>query len=188
MGRLIYSTQVSLDGFITDRSGSFDFTHPDDEVHAFVNEVLRPIGTHLYGRRLYGVMVFWETVPDDSSVNPVMRDFGRYWRAADKIVYSRTLDRVASDRTTLERDFDPDSVRRLKAGSDADLLVGGAELAGAALRAGLVDEVGLFVFPVLVGGGRSAWSQGVRAGLELREERRFGGGVVHLRYDVVHGG
>ena len=185
MGRLIYSTQASLDGFIEDRSGSFDFTNPGDEVHAFVNDSLRPIGTHLYGRRLYDVMVFWETVPDDSSVPPVMRDFGRVWRGADKVVYSRTLDRVASGRTTLERDFDPDAIRRLKAGSDADLLVGGAELAGAALRAGLVDEVRLFVFPVLVGGGRSAWGDDVRARLELREDRRFGSGVVYVRYDVT---
>jgi dihydrofolate reductase len=185
VGRLIYSTQVSLDGFIEDRSGSFDFSEPDDEVHAFVNDSLRPVGTHLYGRRLYDVMVFWETVPDDSSVPPVMRDFGRYWRGADKVVYSRTLDRVASGRTTLEREFDPDAIRRLKAGSDADLLVGGAELAAAALRAGLVDEVRLFVFPVLVGGGRAAFGEDVRARLELREERRFGGGVVHLRYDVA---
>jgi dihydrofolate reductase len=185
MGRLIYSTQVSLDGFIADRSGSFDFTEPDDEVHAFVNDSLRPIGTHLYGRRLYDVMLFWETVPDDSSVPPVMRDFSRIWRGVDKVVYSRTLDRVASGRTTLEREFDPDAVRRLKAGSEADLLVGGAELAGAALRAGLVDEIRLFVFPVLVGGGRSAWGEDVRARLELREERRFGGGVVHVRYDVA---
>jgi dihydrofolate reductase len=114
-----------------------------------------------------------------------MRDFGRVWRGADKVVHSRTLDRVASGRTTLEREFDPDAVRRRKAASDADLLVGGAELAGAALRAGLVDEVRLFVFPVLVGGGRSAWGEDVRAGLDLREERRFASGVVHLRYDVV---
>jgi dihydrofolate reductase len=185
VGRLIYSTQVSLDGFIEDRSGSFGWSEPDDEVHAYINDVLRPIGTHLYGRRLYDVMVFWETVPDDSSVPPVQRDFGRVWRGADKVVYSRTLDRPASGRTTLEREFDPDAVRRLKAESDADLLVGGAELAGAALRAGLVDEVGLFVFPLLLGGGRSAWGEDVRARLELREERRFGGGIVHLRYDVA---
>jgi dihydrofolate reductase len=185
MGRLIYSTQVSLDGFIADRSGSFDFTNPDDEVHAFVNDSLRPIGTHLYGRRLYDVMASWETVPDDSSVAPVMRDFGRYWRAADKVVYSRTLDRVASGRTTLEREFHPDAVRRRKDASDTDLLVGGAELAGAALRAGLVDEVRLFVFPVLVGGGRPAFGEDVRARLDLREERRFGSGVVHLRYDLA---
>ena len=185
MGRLVYSTQVSLDGFIADRGGSFDFTEPDEEVHAFVNDSLRPIGTHLYGRRLYDVMVFWETVPDDSSVLPVERAFGRYWRNADKVVYSRTLEQVASERTTLEREFDPDAVRRLKESSDADLLVGGAELASVALRAGLVDEVRLFVFPVLVGGGRSAFGEDVRTRLELRDERRFGGGVVHLRYDVT---
>jgi dihydrofolate reductase len=185
VGRLIYSTQVSLDGFIADRDGSFDFTEPDDEVHAYVNDVLRPIRTHLYGRRLYDVMLFWETVPDDDSVPSVQRDFGRYWRDADKIVYSRTLERVDTGRTTLEREFDPDAVRRLKESSDADLLVGGAEQAGAARRAGLVDEVRLFVFPVLVGGGRTAWGEDVRARLELREEKRFGGGVVHLRYDVA---
>lgn len=188
MGRLIYSTQVSLDGFIADRGGSFDFTRPDDEVHAFVNDSLRPIGTHLYGRRLYDVMVFWETVPDDSSVPPVMRDFGRFWRAADKVVHSRTLDRVTGGRTTLERDFEPDVVRGRKAASDADLLVGGAELAGQAFRAGLVDEVRLFVYPVLVGGGRPAFGEDVRGRLELREEHRFGSGVVHLRYDVLQGG
>ena len=185
MGRLVYSTQVSLDGFIADRDGSFDVTRPDDEVHAFITDSLRPIGTHLYGRRLYDVMVSWETVPDDSSVLPVMRDFGRMWRAVDKVVHSRTLDRVASGRTTLEREFDPDAVRRRKAASDADLLVGGAELAGAALRAGLVDEVRVFVFPVLVGGGRSAWGDDVRARLEQRDERRFASGVVQLRYDVT---
>ena len=185
MGRLVYSTQVSLDGYITDAGGSFDFTEPDEEVHAFVNDSLRPIGTHLYGRRLYDVMVFWETVPDDSSQPPVMRDFGRLWRSVDKVVYSRTLDRVASGRTTLEREFDPDAVRRLKESTDADLLVGGAELASVALRAGLVDEVRLFVFPVLVGGGRSAFGDDVRARLELRNERRFAGGVVHVRYDVA---
>jgi dihydrofolate reductase len=186
MGRLVYSTQVSLDGFITDRSGSFDFTEPDEEVHAFVNDSLRPIGTHLYGRRLYDVMVFWETVPDDSSAPPVMRDFGRLWRGVDKVVYSRTLDRVASGRTTLEREFDPDAVRRLKESSGTDLLVGGAELGSVALRAGLVDEVRLFVFPVLVGGGRSAFGDDVLARLSLRDERRFSAsGVVHLRYDVT---
>ena len=185
MGRLIYSTQVSLDGFIEDNSGSFDFSEPDDEVHGYVNDSLRPIGTHLYGRRLYDVMVFWETVPDDDSVAPVMRDFGRYWRDADKVVYSRTLDRVSSGRTSIEREFDPDAVRRLKESSGTDLLVGGAELGAVALRAGLVDEVRLFVFPVLLGGGRPAFGDDVRARLALRDERRFAGGVVLLRYDVA---
>jgi dihydrofolate reductase len=185
VARLVYSTQVSLDGYIEDRGGSFDFSEPDDEVHAYVNDSLRPIGTHLYGRRLYDVMVFWETVPDDDSVAPVMRDFGRYWRDADKVVYSRTLDRVSSGRTTLEREFDADAVRRLKVSSERDLLVGGAELGSVALRAGLVDEVRLFVFPVLVGGGRPAFGDDVRARLRLRDERRFAGGVVHVRYDVA---
>ena len=185
MGRLIYSTQLSLDGYIVDRDGSFAFTEPDEEVHAYVNDVLRPIGTHLYGRRLYEVMLYWETVPDDDTVHPVERDFGRYWRDADKVVYSRTMDAVTTGRTTLEREFAPDAVRRFKASSDTDLLVGGAELASVALRAGLVDEVRLFVFPVLVGGGRSAFGGDVRARLELREERRFAGGVVHVRYDVA---
>ena len=134
MGRLVYSTQVSLDGYITDAGGSFDFTEPDEEVHAFVNDSLRPIGRHLYGRRLYEVMRSWESVPDDDSVDTVTRDFGRLWRGVDKVVYSRTLDGVETGRTTFEREFDPDAVRRLKESSDADLLVGGAELAAVALR------------------------------------------------------
>jgi dihydrofolate reductase len=185
MGRLVYSAITSLDGFIADDTGSFDWAEPDDEVHAFANDVMRPIGTHLYGRRLYEVMVFWETVADDDTVPAVERDFGRVWRAADKVVFSRTLTDVASARTTLRREFDPGGIRRLKDASNADLLVGGAELAGVALRAGLVDEVRVFVSPVLVGSGRSAWADDVRAQLALREERRFGNGVVHLRYDVT---
>jgi len=185
VGRLIYVTNTSLDGFIADESGSFDFTEPDDDVHAYINDLMRPVGTHLYGRRLYDVMVFWETVPDDSSVPPVQRDFARIWRGADKIVYSRTLERAASGRTTLEREFDADAVRRLKDASDADLLIGGAELAGLAMEAGLVDEVVLQVSPVLVGGGTTAWPRGLRTRLSLRAEHRFGGGVVGLVYDVA---
>jgi dihydrofolate reductase len=185
MGRLVYSAIASLDGYIADDTGSFDWAAPDSEVHAFANDLMRPIGTHLYGRRLYEVMVFWETVPDDDTVPAVERDFARVWRAADKVVFSRTLTDVASTRTTLRRELDPGAIRRLKEASDADVLIGGAELAGVALRAGLVDEVGVFVTPVLVGGGRSAWGDDVRAQLELREEHRFGSGVVHLRYDVT---
>lgn len=185
MGRLIYVTNTSLDGFIADESGSFAFTEPDDGVHAYINDLVRPFGTHLYGRRLYDLMVFWETVPDDSSVPPVQRDFGRIWRGVDKIVYSRTLERPASERTTLEREFDPDAVRRLKDDSDADLLIGGAELAALAMEAGLVDEVALQVSPVLVGGGTTAWPRGGRTTLSLRAEQRLGSGVVGLRYDVL---
>jgi dihydrofolate reductase len=185
MGRLIYSAITSLDGCIADETGSFDWAEPDAEVHAFVNDLMRPIGTHLYGRRLYEVMAFWETVPDDETAPAIERDFGRVWRAADKVVFSRTLGTVATPRTTLQREFEPDTVRQLKDGSDSDLLIGGAELAGVALRAGLVDAVQLFVSPVLVGAGRSVWGNDVRARLDLREERRFGNGVVHLSYDVV---
>src|SRR4051812_17249133 len=150
MGRLLYSAITSLDGYIADETGTFDWAAPDDEVHAFVNDAMRPIGTHLYGRRLYEVMVFWETVPEDDTVPAVERDFGRVWRAADKVVFSRTLEGVSTARTTLERELDPAALRRLKETSEADLLIGGAELAAVALRAGLVDEVQLFVSPVLV--------------------------------------
>ena len=184
MSRLIYWTNTSLDGYITDEAGSFDFSEPDEEVHGFINELIRPVGTHLYGRRLYEVMVYWETVADDDTVPAVERDFGRVWRAADKVVFSRTLPDVSSARTTLRRELDPDDVRRLKDSSGGDLVIGGAELAGAALRAGLVDEIRLFVSPVLLGGGRSAWDDHERARLELREERRFDNGAVYLRYDV----
>jgi dihydrofolate reductase len=185
VGRLIYSTIASLDGYVADERGSFDWAEPDAEVHAFVNDLLRPVGTHLYGRRVYEVMVAWETVPDDDTVPAAERDFGRIWRAADKIVYSRTLSEVSSARTTLEREFDPDTVRRLKDAATDDLVIGGAELAGVALRAGLVDEVHLLASPVLVGGGTWAWPVGMQTRLTLRDERRFGNGVVSLRYDVM---
>jgi len=185
MGKLIYMTNTSLDGYIADEGGSFAFSEPDDEVHGYINDLVRQVGTHLYGRRLYDFMVFWETVPDDSSVPPVQRDFGRIWRGADKVVYSRTLERPASERTSLEREFEADAVRRLKDASDADMIIGGAELAALAMAAGLVDEVVLQVHPVLVGGGTSAWPTGSRAELALRGERRFPGGVVSLRYDVM---
>ena len=187
MGRLIYSTITSLDGYIADEQDSFAWAEPDEEVHAFVNDLTREAGTHLYGRRLYEVMAVWETVPDDETVPEVERDFGRVWRAADKVVYSRSLPAVSTARTTLEREFDADAVRRRKESSDRDLVIGGADLAGTALGAGLVDEVQLLVSPVLVGGGTSAWPNGVRSRLELRDSRRFGNGVVHVRYDVRGG-
>jgi dihydrofolate reductase len=184
VARLVYSVICSLDGFIADEEGSFDWAAPDDEVHAFVNDLARPVGTHLYGRRLYEVMVAWETVPDDGSLPPVEEDFAAIWRDADKIVYSRTLDSVSSARTTIERDFDPAAVRRLKEAADRDLLIGGPDLASVALRSGLVDDVQLLVFPVLVGGGNPAWPAGLRTRLRLRDERRFGNGAAYLRYDV----
>lgn len=183
MARLIYSALASLDGYVADRQGNFDWARPDEEVHAAVNDLLRPVGTQLYGRRLYDVMVFWETV-EASESSAVSGDFAEIWRGSDKVVYSRTLDAVSTARTRLEREFDPAAVTRLKAAADSDLMIGGAELAGQALAAGLVDEVQLFVSPVLVGGGTRALPDDVRLDLELTGERRFGNGVVLLRYAV----
>ena len=177
MGRLIYSAIASLDGYVADEDGRFDWAAPDEDVHAAVNDVVRPAGTHLYGRRTYEVLVPWETIDDDS---PVIRDFAQIWRSADKVVYSRTLDEVSSARTRIEREFDPEAVRRMKA--DHDLAVGGPELAAQAIRAGLVDEYHLFLSPVVVGGGNPALPAGVRVDLELLSERRFGNGVLHLHY------
>ena len=185
MAGLIYSAITSLDGYVADEDGNFDWAEPDEEVHAFVNELERPIGTYLYGRRLYEVMAVWETahaLPDGKSVT---RDFAEIWEAADKVVYSRTLESVATARTRLERDFDPDAVRQLKANAARDLSVGGPELAAQALAAGLVDELDLFVTPVVVGGGTKALPGGLRLELELLDERRFGSGVVHLHYRVA---
>ena len=185
MGRLIYSAIQSLDGYTVDAQGRFDWSAPDPEVHAAVNELLEPVGTHLYGRRMYDVLKAWETMPTGDDQEPVVRDFARIWRAADKVVYSTTLTEVSSARTRIERAFEPEAVRRLVRGSDRDVTVGGPTLAAHAFRAGLVDEVQLFVSPVVVGGGTRALPDDVRLDLELLEERRFGHGVVHLRYRAV---
>lgn len=183
MARLIYSTIASLDGYVADESGGFDWAAPDEEVHAFVNELERPVGTYLYGRRMYETMVFWETV--DTGPEPrVMRDFAEIWRAAEKVVYSRTLDRVDSERTRLEREFDPGAVRELVALAGSDVGIGGAELAGRAFEAGLVDECQVFLAPVVVGGGKRSLPDGVFARLELLDQRRFESGFAYLRYGV----
>ena len=174
---LVYSTLASLDGYIEDADGKFGWAAPDPEVHAFFNEVERPIGTHLYGRRMYETMAAWETIDDE---RPFMRDYAELWRAAEKVVYSRSLEAVSSARTRLEREFDPEAVRRLKESSQVS--VGGAELAAEAIRAGLVDEYHLFLVPTVVGAGKRALPEGVRLELELLDERRFGSGVVYLRY------
>lgn len=176
---LIYSAIVSLDGYVEDESGRFDWAAPDEEVHAFVNELERPVETYLYGRRMYETMVAWETIEDE---RPFMRDYAELWRAAEKIVYSRSLEAVSSARTRIERDFDAGSVRQLKEAAAADLSIGGPELASQAIEAGLVDEFHLIVVPVLVGGGKRALPDGVRAELELLDERSFDGGAVYLRY------
>ena len=181
MAKLIYAAITSLDGYIADRDGSFAWAAPDEEVHAFVNELERPIGTHLYGRRMYEVMTAWETMQTVDEP-PVMKDFAEIWQAANKIVYSTTLDAVSSARTRIERNFDAEAVRQLKAASDSDLSIGGPGLAAHAIEAGLVDEYHLFLAPVVVGGGTQALPDGLRLSLELLDERRFDSGFVHLHY------
>jgi dihydrofolate reductase len=184
MVKLIYSAIASLDGYVEDEQGKFDWAAPDDEVHAFVNEVERPIGTYLYGRRMYETMVFWETLSGGADQPAVIRDFAEIWRAAEKVVFSRTLQTVASARTQIERTFDPDAVRRLKEAAGADITIGGAALAGQAIAAGLLDELHLFLVPIIVGGGKRALPDDVRVPLALLDERRFRNGVVHLHYRV----
>jgi dihydrofolate reductase len=195
MAKLIYSAIASLDGYVEDEHGKFDWAAPDDELHAFVNELERPIGTYLYGRRMYETMVFWETAErrldtrgaprrpgTGAGSSAVIRDYAVIWRAAEKIVYSRTLQTVSSARTRIERGFDPDAIRRLKETSGADIAIGGAEIAGQAIAVGLVDECHLFLGPVIVGGGKRALPENIHAQLELLDERRFRRGVIHLHY------
>ena len=182
MAKLIYTSITSLDGYVADASGSWDWSFPDEEVHAFVNDLERPIGTHLYGRKLYEVLQAWETMDDPA---PAMRDYATIWRASEKIVFSTTLTQVTTARTRIEREFDPEAVRALKDAADTDLGIGGPHIAAEALRAGLVDEIGLLKSPVVVGGGNPALPDGMRIDLELLDERRFGNGVVYLRYRTL---
>jgi dihydrofolate reductase len=181
MAKLIYSAITSLDGYVADEDGKFDWAEPDEEVHTFINDLERPVGTYLYGRRMYEVMVAWETLAL-ADQPPSMRDFAEIWRAADKIVYSKTLETVSSARTRIERDFDPEVVRQMKASAGRDFSVGGPDLAAHAIRAGLVDEWHLFVAPILVGGGTKSLPDDVRLKLELLDEREFGNGMAYLRY------
>ncbi len=167
MAKLIYSVIASLDGYVADEDGNFDWAAPDEEVHAFINDLDRPVGTYLYGRRMYETMAGWETDPTLADQSPPMRDFAEIWQAADKIVYSRTLQAVSTARTRIERDFDPEAVRQTKALAGRDLIVGGPELAARAFEAGLVDECHLFVAPVVVGGGKRSLPDNVRLELEL---------------------
>ena len=183
MADLIYAALASLDGYIEDERGTFDWAKPDDEVHSFVNDLEREVGTYLYGRRLYETMAVWETLPLDEQPGYI-RDYAELWRDTDKVVYSRTLDAPSTSRTRIERDFDPDAVRRLKDETERDLAVGGAELAAEAFRAGLVDQLHLVLAPVLVGGGKRALPDDVRLPLELVDERRFDSGFVHLGYRI----
>jgi dihydrofolate reductase len=181
MAKLIYLAITSLDGYVADEDGKFDWGEPDEQVHGFVNDLVRPVGTHLLGRRMYEVMVWWETI-SLADQPPYIRDFAEIWQAADKVVYSKTLEQVSSARTRIERKFDPEAVREMKAAAERDLAVSGPELAAQAFEAGLVDELQLFVAPIVVGGGKQSLPDGVRLGLELLDERRFGNGMIHLRY------
>lgn len=184
MAKLIYSAITSLDGYVADAAGNFDWAVPDDDVHAFVNDLERPIGTYLYGRHMYETMAAWETMDSQPDLPPVGLDFARLWQAADKVVYSTTLDTVTTSRTRLERAFEPDAIREMKASATRDLSVGGPALAAHALRAGLVDECHQFVNPVIVGGGNRSWPDGLFLALELVDEHRFANGVVHLHYRI----
>ncbi|MED4754524.1 dihydrofolate reductase family protein [Brevibacillus choshinensis] len=192
MAKLIYPINVSLDGYMEDERGNIEWTISDDEVFAFWTDFQRPIGIYLYGRRMYESMVYWETASPQTPINfasgdqpEVMRDFAQIWRAAEKIVYSRTLQAVSSARTRIEREFDPDAIRRLKESSGADITIGGPELAGQAMSAGLIDECYLLLNPIVLGGGKRALPDNLRMRLELLGERRFRSGVVHLHYRVI---
>jgi dihydrofolate reductase len=180
VAKLIYSAIASLDGYVEDDQGRFEWAEPDEEVHSFLNDLERPVGTYLYGRRMYETMLYWETVSTD--VSPVARDFTGIWRRAEKIVFSRTLGSVSSARTSIEPSFEPEAIRRHKARAGLDMTVGGAELAGQAIVAGLVDELQLFVVPVVVGGGKRWLPGGVRLNLELVDTHRFASGMTYARY------
>ena len=182
MAKLIYSVICSLDGYVADEDGNFSWARPDDELHSFINDIERPIGTYLYGRRMYETMVFWETAEVTPDQCEPVSDYAGIWRAAEKVVFSRSLDQVSSAKTRIERDFDAESIRRLKAEADSDIGIGGPELAGEAIRAGLVDEYHLSINPIVVGGGNSALPSDARVELELLEQRRFDSGVIHLHY------
>jgi dihydrofolate reductase len=184
MAKLIYSGITSLDGYVADADGNFDWSVPDQEVHTFVNELERPIGTYLYGRRMYEVMAYWDSARTRGDQPAFLRDYTDIWQSADKVVYSTTLATVSSARTRIERDFDPEAVRAMKAAAGRDLSVAGPELAAHAIKAGLVDQCHLFVTPIVVGGGKQFLPDNVRIELELLDERRFANGVVHLHYRI----
>jgi dihydrofolate reductase len=184
MAKLIYSAIASLDGYVEDEQGGFEWAAPDEEVHAFVNDLERRVGLYLYGRRMYKTMAYWEAQGDGSEDSPASRDFAQIWRRAEKVVYSRTLEATTTAKTRIERNFDPDAIQRLKDIAESDVTIGGAELAGQAIAAGRVDELQLLLVPVLVGGGKPALPANVRTRLDLLDERRFNSGAVFLRYRV----
>ncbi|MFF5288912.1 dihydrofolate reductase family protein [Paractinoplanes globisporus] len=182
MAKLVYVTNVSTDGYIEDEKGAFDWFPRDDEVFAFTTDLIRSAGTFLYGRRLYEMMAVWETDAALAAQSSLTADFASAWQAADKVVYSTTLTATSTAKTRLERHFDPTAVRQLKATAGSDITIGGANLAAQAMRAGLVDECQLIIWPLAVGGGKAGLPTGLRTNFELLDERRFPSGVVHLRY------
>lgn len=182
MAKLIYSAIASADGYVEDAAGSFDWAAPGEQVHRFVNDLERPVGTYLYGRRMYQTMLYWETAHTVPGQPSFVRAFAAIWQAAEKIVFSKTLESASSARTRIERNFDPGMVRQLKSATEHDMTVGGADLAGQAITAGLVDELQLFLVPIVVGGGKRALPNGVRSDLELLDTQRFASGAVYLRY------
>ena len=185
MAKLIFASNMSLDGCTEDERGALDWAPPDADVFKFITEVMRSAGTYLYGRRMYEVMAVWETEPALATQSDLTREYADVWQAAEKIVYSTTLAAVSTKTTRLERHFDPDGIRQLKMAASRDLLVGGPNLAGQALRAGLVDECLLFIWPVVLGGKNPALPLDTRLDLSLLDEHRFNNGVVHLRYRVL---
>ena len=188
MAHLIYSAISSLDGYIEDPEGKFDWAMPDEEVHRFINNLERAAGTYLYGRRMYETMRVWETDPTLAAQSPLLRDYAEVWQAADKIVYSKTLAAVSTRKTRIERNFDPEAIRQLKEAAEQDILIGGPGVAAHAFRSALIDECQLFLTPVVVGGGKPSLPNNVRLDLELLEERRFGNGMVYLHYRVKQRG
>jgi dihydrofolate reductase len=184
MAKLIYTAISSLDGYVADAEGNFDWSVPDEEVHRFVNDLERPIGTYLLGRRMYEVMRYWDSASTDNDEPSAGQEYAKIWQSTDKIVYSKSLDRVSAGKTRIEREFQPEAIKHLKATATRDVSVGGPTLAAQALKLGLVDECHLFLSPVVVGGGNPALPDNVRLGVELLDERRFGNGVVHLHYRV----
>jgi dihydrofolate reductase len=187
MARLIFPAISSLDGYIEDSNGRFDWTTPDEEVHQFINDLERSAGTHIYGRRMYETMMVWETDPNLAAESPILRDYAEIWQAADKIVYSKTMQAVSTRKTQLQRNFNPADIRQLKEAAEQDILIAGPELAAHAFRAGLIDECHLFLAPVILGGGKPALPDNIRLQLELVEERRFANGMVFLRYRTSQG-
>lgn len=187
MAHLIYVANTSLDGYTEDRDGKFDWTEPGEEYFRFITNIVRGMRTHLYGRRMYESMMVWETDSKLAAESPLWRDFAEIWQAANKIVYSKTLETISTRKTQLERNFEPEAIRQLKQSVEQDILIGGPELAAHAFRSGLIDECHLFLIPIIVGGGKQALPDNVRLELDLLDERRFGSGVVFLRYRTNQG-